>query len=183
MVLQKVNGKLKILNAENIEDGNLHKIEFKPIGIVHSPFKECKGTPIQGPASEDAEGIVEIFPEFIEGLDDLDGFSHLILIFHLHLAKKYSLKVKPFLDDQFRGLFATRAPSRPNPIGLTIVELIQIDADKLYIKNFDMVDGTPLLDIKPFIPGFDWHTDVKTGWIENRIHNMETTKDDNRFGK
>ena len=161
----------------------MSKIEYDSIGLIHSPFKECKGTPIQGVSAGDAEGIVEVFPEYTAGLKDLDGFSHIILIYHFHLSVNYSLKVKPYLDDRLRGLFATRAPSRPNPIGLTTVRLIKIEGTKLYIRHLDIVDGTPLLDIKPYIPEFDTHEIDKTGWLEKQVHKLHQTKDDNRFSR
>jgi tRNA-Thr(GGU) m(6)t(6)A37 methyltransferase TsaA len=159
------------------------KIEYNPIGIIHSPFKECKGTPIQAAASGNAEGIIEVYPEYAEGLKDLKGFSHIILIYHFHLAGKLSLKVKPYLDNRLRGLFATRAPSRPNSIGLSMVQLIKVAGAKLYIRNLDIVDGTPLLDIKPYVPEFDKNEVFKTGWLEKNIYKLPKTKDDNRFGK
>ena len=161
----------------------MSKIEYDSIGLIHSPFKECKGTPIQGVSAGDAEGIVEVFPEYAAGLHDLEGFSHVILIYHFHLSGNYSLKVKPYLDDRLRGLFATRAPSRPNPIGLTTVRLIKIEGTKLYIRHLDIVDGTPLLDIKPYIPEFDTHEIHKTGWLEKQVHKLHQTKDDNRFSR
>ncbi len=161
----------------------LHEIIYKPIGLVHSPFKECEGTPIQGTASGDNEGIVEVFPEYTDGLKDLEGFSHIILIYHFHLSGKFSLKVKPYMDDRLRGIFATRAPARPNPMGLSIVRLIKIEGAKLYIHNLDIVDGTPLLDIKPYVPVFDEREVYKTGWLEKNINKLPRTKDDNRFSK
>lgn len=158
----------------------LSKIEFKPIGIIHSPFKEAKGTPIQA-ASDYAEGFVEVFPEYADGLKDLQGFSHIILLYHFHLSGKFSLQVKPYLDNQKHGLFATRAPARPNPIGISTVGLIKIEGSKIYIQNMDIVDGTPLLDIKPFVPEFDQRKIHKIGWLEKQVHKLHKTKDDNRF--
>lgn len=157
------------------------EIKFKPIGIIHSSFKTVKGTPIQSNASKKAKGTIEIFPEFTDGLKDLEGFSHIQLLFHFHLSKKFKLKVKPYMDDQFHGVFATRAPSRPNLIGLSIVELIKIDGNILYIKNLDMIEGTPLLDIKPYVSKFDDVEVKKIGWLKNRIHKLDKTKDDGRF--
>jgi len=161
----------------------LQKIEYNPIGLIHSPYKETKGVPIQPSASDGTEGIVEVFPEYAEGLDDLNGFSHIILIYHLHLSRKFSLKVKPYLDDRLRGLFATRAPSRPNPIGISIVQLIKVDQTELHIRNLDIVDQTPLLDIKPYVPEFNGSQVIKTGWLKKNIHKLSKMKDDNRFGK
>jgi len=113
------------------------EIKYKPIGIIHSPFKEPKGTPIQPAAAKGVNGLVEVFPEYSEGLKDLEGFSHIILIYHFHLSKKSSLKVKPYMDDQIRGVFSTRAPCRPNPIGISVVRLIAIKGNKLYIQDID----------------------------------------------
>ena len=157
------------------------EIKFRPIGIIHSPFKEAKGVPIQPSAAKGIEGKVEIFPEYAEGIDDIGNFSHIFLIYNLHLSRKYSLKVKPYMDDKERGVFATRAPSRPNPIGISVVELLEVDGNMLHIKNVDIVDGTPLLDIKPYVPEFDIHNVKKIGWLEKNVHKLPETKDDGRF--
>ena len=156
-------------------------IEYRPIGVIHSPYKSPKGSPIQPSAAEGIEGHIEVFPEFAEGLEDLAGFSHIFLIYHFHLSKKFSLQVKPFLDDNPRGLFATRAPSRPNPIGISVVRLVEIIEGTLHIQNVDVVDGTPLLDIKPYVPAFDVHTVEKIGWIEKKRGKIENAVDDGRF--
>ncbi len=155
----------------------------KPIGVIHSPFREPKDIPIQSSAARDIEGTVEVYEEYIEGLKDLDGFSHIILIYYFHLSKRYSLKVKPFMDDNLRGVFSTRAPSRPNNIGLSIVRLIKIEGNILYIKDVDVVDGTPLLDIKPYVPEFDVREDVRIGWLRENIYKLSESKDDGRFIK
>lgn len=159
----------------------MKEINYKPIGIVHSPFKEPRGTPIQPSAARDIEGTVEIFPEYVKGLKDLEGFSHIILIYHLHLSKKYSLEVIPFMDTKLRGVFATRAPSRPNPIGISIVRLDRVEKDKLYIRDIDIIDGTPLLDIKPYVVDFDRRDIIKKGWLEKNINKLYKAKDDGRF--
>ena len=159
------------------------EICYNPIGIIHSPFKKPEGTPIQAAAAKGVKGLIEIFPEYVDGLKDLDGFSHIILIYHFHLARKKLLLVKPFLDDELRGVFATRAPSRPNPIGLSVVKLNGVEENILYIENVDILDGTPLLDIKPCIPEFDFCRVERTGWIEKRIHRMDSRRDDGRFSK
>lgn len=158
-------------------------MNFKPIGIIHSPFKEAQGTPIQPTAAKGIEGTVEVFTEFSDGLADLDGFSHIILICHFHLAQNPKLKVIPYMDDQERGVFATRAPSRPNPIGISVVRLNRIENNILHIQDVDIVDGTPLLDIKPYVPEFDSKEDIKIGWLEKRVHKLSTSKDDGRFRK
>jgi len=157
------------------------KIELSPIGIIHSPFKEPKGTPIQTAAAKDIEGKVEIFKEYVEGLKDLNGFSHIILLYHFHLTKGYSLLVKPFMDDTIRGVFATRAPRRPNPIGLSVVRLLRVEGNILYIKDVDIVDGTPLLDIKPYVPHFDIKDVKDIGWLKKRVQNLPQLRDDGRF--
>ncbi len=142
------------------------RVEYEPIGIVHSPFVEAEGTPIQPSRADGAQGSVEVFPEYEAGLEDLEGFSHIILLCHLHRSKGYSLKVIPFLDTVPRGLFATRAPRRPNPIGLSVVRLAGIIGNVLSVEGIDMLDGTPLLDIKPYIGEFDCRTDPRFGWLE-----------------
>lgn len=159
----------------------MNGIRYKPIGIIHSPFKEPHGTPIQPTAAWDTEGTVEIFPEYVEGLKDIEGFSHIILVYLFHLSKGYTLKVKPYMDDQLRGVFATRAPARPNPIGISIVRLVKVKGEKLYIRDVDIVDGTPLLDIKPYVPEFDVRKVDKTGWLTNNVHKLRKAKDDGRF--
>jgi tRNA-Thr(GGU) m(6)t(6)A37 methyltransferase TsaA len=159
----------------------MKEIIYKPIGVIHSPFKEAKGTPIQPSSAKDVEGSVEIYSEYRKGLLDLEGFSHIILLYHCHLVKGWSLNVRPYLDDVERGLFATRAPARPNSIGLSIVNLIKIGGEKLFIKGIDIVDGTPLLDIKPYVPDFDHRERVRIGWLKSKIKKLPEAKDDNRF--
>jgi len=157
------------------------EIIFRPIGVVHSPFKEPTGTPIQPGAARETTGVVEILPAYREGLQDLEGFSHLILLYHFHLARGFALKVKPFLDDTERGLFATRAPARPNPIGLSIVRLNRVDGLKLHIQDVDILDGTPLLDIKPYVPQFDMRAEATSGWVGKNAARLEAARDDGRF--
>lgn len=161
----------------------MEKIEYRPIGVVHSPFKTPKGAPIQPPAGRDAEAEVEIFPDYVEGLADLDGFSHIILLYHCHRAGAPSLTVTPFLDDAAHGLFATRAPSRPNPIGLSIVRLISAADGTLHIKEVDILDGAPVLDVKPYVPAFDLRASARIGWMERRTDRMTSARDDGRFAE
>ncbi|RLI77934.1 tRNA (N6-threonylcarbamoyladenosine(37)-N6)-methyltransferase TrmO [Archaeoglobales archaeon] len=161
----------------------MHEIKYRPIGIIHSPFKEAKGTPIQPPAAKGVKGSIELFEEYVEGLKDIDGFSHIILIYHFHLSEGYSLVVKPFLDDELHGVFATRAPRRPNPIGLSVVRLIGVEGNILYIEDVDVVDGTPLLDIKPYVPEFDARKTDRIGWIAKSIHKLPKSRADDRFIK
>lgn len=159
----------------------MHEIKYKPIGIIHSPFKEPKGTPIQPAGGKDINGTVEVFPEYAEGLKDVEGFSHIILIFHFHLSKGVSLKAKPYMDNEERGVFAIRSPRRPNPIGISIVRLVRIEENILHIKDLDIIDGTPLLDIKPYVPEFDIQEVVKIGWLEKSVYKLPISKDDGRF--
>jgi len=157
------------------------QIIYRPIGFIHSPFKEAKKMPIQPTASKGIEGTIEINPEHKDGLKDLDGFSHIILLYHFHLSKGFSLEVIPFLDDTKRGVFATRAPRRPNPIGLSIVRLVAVEENRLNIRNVDVVDGTPLLDIKPYVPEFDDQKAEKIGWLSDKIDKIREIKADERF--
>ena len=124
---------------------------------------------------------MEVFPEYGEGLADLEGFSHLILLYHFHLAQGFALRVKPFLDEQQHGLFATRAPARPNPIGISIVRLERVEGTRLYIREVDIVDGTPLLDIKPYVPRFDRRDGATSGWLAENLDRLESARDDGRF--
>jgi tRNA-Thr(GGU) m(6)t(6)A37 methyltransferase TsaA len=158
-------------------------IIFHPIGAVHTPFKEPQGTPIQPAAAQEAQGFIDLLPEYQEGLQDLEGFSHLILLYQFHLSPGFSLKVIPFLDDQPRGVFATRAPARPNSIGLSIVRLERVEGRRLYIREVDIVDGTPLLDIKPYVPRFDCRVQARSGWMEKNLDKLDLAKDDGRFLK
>ena len=157
------------------------EIVYKPIGIIYSPFNEPKGVPIQSTSAKGVKGEVEVFEEYKEGLEDLDGFSHIILIYHFHLTKNFKLKVKPFMDNEFHGVFATRAPARPNPIGISIVRLIKIENNILFIEDVDIVNGTPLLDVKPYVPQFDIKEVGKIGWLEKNVHKLKNLKDDGRF--
>jgi len=157
------------------------EIRYKPIGTIHSPFKQPSGTPIQPAGAQDREGTVEVVPEYAAGLKDIDGFSHITLLYQFHLSKGYSLAVKPYMDDQSRGVFATRAPSRPNPIGISVVRLIRVEGNKLYVRGIDIVDGTPLLDIKPYVPEFDTPPVDRIGWLEKAVNKLPKTKDDGRF--
>ena len=140
---------------------------MKPIGVIHSPFTDKSQTPIQASRSQ-AVGQVEVYPEFAEGLQDVEGFSHLILLYIFHRSSGYTLRVKPFLDDEWRGLFATRYPCRPNPLGLSVVRLLKRRDNVLEIEGVDVLDGTPLLDIKPYVQDFDVRMETNTGWYAHR---------------
>ncbi|SPE28100.1 conserved hypothetical protein [Acidobacteriia bacterium SbA2] len=158
-------------------------MKLKPIGIIHSPFQHAAGTPIQPRAAGGAEGTVQIFDEFAAGLKDLEVFGRIWLIYWFDRArhKKCSLVVKPYLDDTPRGVFATRAPARPNPIGLSPVRLLEARGNTLRVRDLDVLDGTPLLDIKPYFPQFDSFTNVKSGWL--RGSTLRGAKADDRFEK
>lgn len=159
----------------------MNTLYYTPIGIIHSPFKSPAGTPIQSSASKEATGNIVIDDKYGKGLKDLENFSHIILLYHFHRSKKAELLVKPFLDTTKRGVFATRAPSRPNPIGLSVVRLLNINQNVLTVGHLDILDGTPLLDIKPYVPRFDVHHTQKNGWLESNVQNVDRTYDDGRF--
>ena len=161
----------------------MYEIILSPIGIIHSPYKSIEDVPIQSKAAKGIKGRVELKPQYQEGLKDLEGFSHIYLIFNFHLSSGYDLTVKPFLDNTYRGLFSTRAPRRPAQIGLSVVKLIRIEGNILNIEDIDMVDGTPLLDIKPYIPKFDNRTKVRIGWLTDKIDKMDQLKSDGRFNE
>jgi tRNA-Thr(GGU) m(6)t(6)A37 methyltransferase TsaA len=144
------------------------KICYRPIGIIHSGFTDKKTTPIQSIFST-AEGTVEIFPEYAAGLKDIEGFSHLILLYHFHNAGEMFLVQRPFADVKSeRGIFAIRHFCRPNPIGVSIVDLLETQDNILHVRGIDILDGTPLLDIKPYIYQFDNRTNVRSGWVDLR---------------
>jgi tRNA-Thr(GGU) m(6)t(6)A37 methyltransferase TsaA len=156
-------------------------IIYQPIGIIHTPFKSLEGMPIQPAGAGDASGWIELDAQYQDALQDLEGFSHLYLLYHLHQAPPAKLMVTPFLDKQPHGLFATRAPSRPNPIGLSLVELVRVEGCRIDIKHVDMLDGTPLLDIKPYVPEFEAAQNVRTGWVETSQGRVRSQRSDGRF--
>ena len=157
------------------------RIEYQKIGLIHSPFKNIREMPIQPVGASGIKGIVEVFPAFTEGLKDVEGFSHIILLYHFHQIKESMLLVTPFLDSQPRGVFATRAPKRPNPIGLSVVKLDGIEGNILHVENVDILDGTPLLDIKPYVPEFDNHPADRVGWLGKAKGRVRNQKSDGRF--
>ena len=157
------------------------QITYSPIGIIHSPFKELAGMPIQPTSEISTEGHIEICSEFIEGIKDLDGFSHIYLIYHLHKVHQSKLTVTPFLDKETHGVLATRAPSRPNPIGLSLVKLIRVEENFIYVDDIDILDKTPLLDIKPYIPQFENANEIRIGWLEKSKEQVKEKKSDARF--
>jgi len=157
------------------------KIEFQPIGIIHTPFTELESMLIQPAGGAGVQGTVDVFEEYRAGLEDLDGFSHIILLYHFHHSRGFRPHVVPFMDSQPRGVFATRAPRRPNPIGLSVVRLNRIEDGVLHIENVDILDDTPLIDIKPYVPEFDTQGDVRTGWLEHANETVSQRKSDDRF--
>lgn len=163
-------------------DGTRKKMmQMKPIGTIHTPFTDPAGMPIQPAGAAGASGTVKIFEEYLPGLKDLDGFSHIVLLYVFHRSEGFNLHVIPFMDTEPRGLFATRAPKRPNPIGLSIVQLDRVEGDTLHVRNVDMLDGTPLLDIKPYVPEFDSQTNIRTGWLAQARKTVANRKSDKRF--
>ncbi len=157
------------------------KITYTPIGIIHSPHHCIDDMPIQPCGATGVRGTVEIFEKWVPGLKDLKGFSHIFLIYHFHKSEKTALQVTPFLDKQPRGVFATRSPNHPNPIGLSVVRLTEIRNQLLEIEGVDILDGTPLLDIKPYVPEFDHHSPVKTGWLGKTAGQAQEKRSDRRF--
>jgi tRNA-Thr(GGU) m(6)t(6)A37 methyltransferase TsaA len=145
----------------------LSPVTLSPIGVIHSPHTRGKRTPIQPVYAEGIKGTVKVFPEYAEGLRDIEGFSHIYLIYHFHRAEPIRLIVKPYLEDVFHGVFATRTPHRPNPIGFSVVRLTKREDNILYVEDVDILDGTPLLDIKPYISRFDHRENVRNGWQEH----------------
>jgi tRNA-Thr(GGU) m(6)t(6)A37 methyltransferase TsaA len=156
-------------------------ITYHPIGVLHTPFQDLRDMPIQPTGVASAPGAAEIFPEYADGLQDLDGFSHIILLYHLHQVHNVALRVVPFLGSEPRGIFATRAPSRPNPIGLSVVRLLRVEGRTLHLGNVDILDGTPLLDVKPYVPGFDRPARARAGWLQARQRDVKTRRSDSRF--
>lgn len=154
---------------------------YRPIGTIHSPFRDVAGMPIQPPAARGIAGSIVLRDDLAPGLDDIEGFSHLILVYHLHLVREPALRVTPFLDDRERGIFATRAPKRPNPIGLSVVKLLRRSQARLEIEDVDVLDGTPLLDLKPYVPQFDAPDGVRIGWFEERLEKITGARSDGRF--
>jgi tRNA (adenine37-N6)-methyltransferase len=159
----------------------MNDICFRQIGTIRSPHTSAASMPIQPQGAVGVAGRVEVYPEFAEGLEDLSGFSHIFLLYHFHEASGMQLSVIPFLDAKQRGVFATRAPTRPNPVGLSVVRLREVRRNVLFVENLDVLDGTPLIDIKPYVPVFDhWEVD-STGWLGTKGHRAETARSDERF--
>lgn len=149
------------------EEAKYQPVTLRPIGVIRSPHQHAECTPIQPIYARGARGRAEVLPEYVDGLRDLEGFSHVCLIYWFHKASSPRLIVKPFLDDMPRGVFATRASCRPNPIGLSVVRLVRREENVLHLEDMDILDGTPLLDIKPYITRFDYRENARCGWQDN----------------
>lgn len=154
----------------------MNDFHFKSIGTIYTPFASPKDTPIQ-PSCSNAEGYIEVVSHYTEALSDLDGFEHIWLLYAFHQSRDFSPKVIPFRDNEKRGLFATRAPVRANPIGMSVVQLININRNRINIKNVDMLNQTPLLDIKPYVPEFDIRENSKAGWLDRHRNNRQIADD------
>lgn len=155
--------------------------KIKPIGTIHSPYNSIKDMPIQPKGASEVEGYVIVDEEYEDGLQDLDGFSHIYLLYSFHATKRMELLVTPFLDKQTRGVFATRSPLRPNHIGISIVKLLRVEGNKLFVGGIDVLDQTPLLDIKPYIENFDAVQDSVSGWQQASNEEIRKKRSDNRF--
>jgi tRNA-Thr(GGU) m(6)t(6)A37 methyltransferase TsaA len=158
-------------------------VVYRPIGVVRSPFTELEGMPLQSVAAADVRGTIEIDSAFAGGLRDLDGFSHLHVVVHLHRSRPRGLVVTPFLDDSPRGVFATRSPRHPNPIGLSVVRLEHIERTTLHVAGLDLLDGTPVLDLKPYVPTFDCVAAERIGWFAGKVDRVHDLRADDRFAE
>jgi len=160
----------------------MESITIKPIGVIRTPHTDIKNMPIQPIAAEGIKGHIELLPEYIPGLKDLEGFSHITLVYRFHKIVGFELEVIPFMDDKSHGIFASKAPKRPNAIGISTVKLIGIEKNIIHIEQVDMLDGTPLIDIKPFYPRYDNRENVLIGWLEkNKDLPVEMMRADERF--
>jgi tRNA-Thr(GGU) m(6)t(6)A37 methyltransferase TsaA len=156
-------------------------LRLEPIGVIHSPFRELENMPVQSIGAQSAEGSVVVYEKFSEGLRDLEGFSHIYLVYHFHRASRAELRVVPYMDTVERGVFATRSPLRPSHVGLSIVELLSVTGNVLRVRGVDVLDGTPLIDIKPYIPQFDCREDATSGWMKASRSEVERKRSDHRF--
>lgn len=160
----------------------LQKVELEIIGKIYTPHKTISNIPIQSVGAAEFVGEIEILPHLTEALDGLEGFSNVILLYHLHLVDGYQLKVKPFMDDKEHGVFATRSPKRPSPIGISTVELLKIEGNRIWFKGADMLDETPLIDIKPFFRQVDNRPNAVSGWLDSKEHDLPVKqRSDDRF--
>lgn len=158
------------------------QITINSIGIIHTPFNDINGMPIQPLAAKGVQGHIELFPEYLEGLTDLEGFSHITLLYYFHKINGYDLLVKPFMDTETHGIFSTKSPKRPNSIGCSTVKLLGIENNIVHIEMVDMLNGTPLIDIKPFFSKFDNRINTKSGWLDNQENILiRNLRSDTRF--
>jgi len=152
------------------------EIKLNPIGIIHTPYREPKGIPIQGKFEKSITGTIEIFPEYQKGIKDIEGFSHLILIYYFNRSKEVKLIWKPFLEDEEHGIFAIRSPHRPNHLGFSIIKVKKVKGNTIIFSEVDILDKTPLLDIKPYVSHFDSRKNIKNGWIYKHFKNRKIPK-------
>ncbi|MDD1717432.1 MAG: tRNA (N6-threonylcarbamoyladenosine(37)-N6)-methyltransferase TrmO [Methanoregulaceae archaeon] len=168
------------IERDNAKKTDLGRFAWRQIGVIRTPFTDPEGMPIQPCGAEGIGGIVEVYPEYAAGLKDIEGFSRIHLIYYFHRCFGWSAELVPFLDNQARGVFATRAPRRPNPIGLSSVRLVAREGDSLVVEGVDMLDGTPLIDIKPYIPAFDSYPGERCGWFPEDS-DISMARSDGRF--
>lgn len=159
----------------------MKNIIYQPIGIVHSPFKKVAGMPIQPCGAKEAGGSIEIFTKYEKGLKDIEGFSHIIVLYHFHKITHWASEVIPFMDNKLHGIFATRSPARPNAIGISILPLLRREGSWLYVEELDILDKTPVLDLKPFFGPYDNRIQVRSGWLETVVKTPGNVVADNRF--
>ena len=159
----------------------MEPVTFSPVGVVHSPHKELAGMPVQPPAAAGFTGEIELLPEYAEGLLDIEGFSHLMVFYHLHKGAGPLLSATPFLDTKPHGVFASRIPRRPNPLGFSVVRLLSREGCVLKIGNVDILDGTPVLDVKPYVAEFDAYPDAASGWFSGKLGGISEKRSDDRF--
>jgi tRNA (adenine37-N6)-methyltransferase len=156
-------------------------VTFRPIGVVRTPFSDIVGMPVHPTSAIGVRGRIELDPAFAAGLADVDGFSHLVLLYHLHEVGAARLTVTPFLDVRSHGIFATRSPARPNPIGMSTVRVVAVGETSIDIEDVDLLDGTPLLDMKPYVPALDDRPGARIGWYEGRLEGLSEARSDDRF--
>ncbi len=154
----------------------MQEFTFKPIGIISTPFKSKSGVPIQGVFDKKSRGQVEVYEEYVQGLKDIEGFSHLILIYVFNQSEGYDLLCRPYMEDVTHGVFSMRAPKRPNPIGFSVVRLEKREGNILQLSEIDILDRTPLLDIKPFVPNFDHRENAEVGWMADSFNDKDHRK-------
>ena len=176
-----ITKKSKSENCGILVRENGGSVNIQPIGTIHSPFTNLEDMPIQPTGASGIKGTVEVLEDFAEGLQDLDGFSHIILLYVFHKSQGFKLRVYPFMDKVLRGVFATRAPKRPSPIGISVVRLEKVAGRVLHIDGVDILDGTPLIDIKPYVPDFDPQGEVRTGWLGEIGKTAQEKRSDDRF--